>query len=254
MLVFEWRSTVTRVGPPVLAATRPEGANYRSMFAYPSSTAELIRKQGNMKNLDGKMVYCDTILIDIDKEEHVQEVHNIIESLGYGYTMYTTGNRGRHYHIPIKPIQGVNVVYSVKHWLQSVGLWNLIDNSVYRPAGQFRAIGAKHQRTGKLKQAIGSKQSDKILSIALLSPPPVARPLWQLQEGTPESKFNFYLNLLAERGCGQRHQHMYIVFKSAQQAGLDRETAEDCVRWWNATFAETPHSDAAVERKLKGMN
>ena len=193
------------------------------------------------------------ILIDIDKSENVEKVKSLIDNLGIGYEIWTTGNRGCHIHIPIKPMLGVNVVYSQKHWLESVGLWALVDRSIYRPAGLFRAAGAVHSLTKKTKRML-SAHKGKLLEIRMLVPPPVTENNdWDLEETDPSRLFNFFMNLLACRDMGDRHTHMYILFKSGQSAGLPRDEIEDCIRWWNQTMTEMPHRDDAVERKLKGF-
>lgn len=251
-MLYEWRSQVARFGPPKLAEQKPEGAQFRSVFGFPRETANIIERQQSMKNLNGKMLYSDTILVDVDNEAHVDKVVDILNGLHVNYQVCDTGNRGRHFHIPIEPLEGVNVVYSIKHWLQSVGLWPLIDTSIYRPAGQFRAVGAVHRKTGRVKRVTDNVEGRKP-ALKMLTPPPITKPLWQLEEGTPDTIFNFFMNILAERDCGQRHPHLYIIFKSGQSAGYSREEVEECAHWWNQVWTTVPHSYEAVERKLKGM-
>ena len=249
---YEWRKSVVRGGPPVLSDTRIEGAQFRSVYAFPSPTAQIIRTQKTMKNLKGKMVYSDTLLIDVDHEENVQKALDILDRLKVYYIKCDTGNRGMHIHVPIKPMQGVHVIYSQKNWLQSVGLWPLIDTSIYRPAGQFRCIGATHRKTGRIKHVV-EEVDGRTLEIAMLVPPPtVVADSWQVGEGTPESVFIFNMNMLAERGPGQRHMHLYILFRSGQKAGLGREELEECLRWWNS-WQTHPHTDNMMTKKLESF-
>jgi hypothetical protein len=252
-MMYEWRTQVKRVGPPILAPSAPSGAQFRSVYAFPETTVRKITKQNSMKDLDGCMVTSDTVLIDVDKEENVGPARKILEKLGIVVHEYTTGNRGVHWHLPVEVMTGVNVIYSQKQWLKSVGLWSLIDTSIYRPAGQFRAIGATHSKTGRVKALVGMFGTTT-LKIKLLLPPPVtASSSWLLEEGTPETVFAFYMNLLSYRGMGGRHPHIYILFKSGQKAGLDRGEIEECIHWWNNRMTEEPHSHRAVEQKLKGI-
>ncbi len=249
---YEWRETLVRKGPPILSDTATGNAQFRSVYGFPPVTEKLIVAQKHMKNLDGKMLYSDTLLIDIDKQEHVAKAKSLLRELGIGYEVWTTGNRGCHVHIPIQPMVGVNVIYSQKHWLKSVGLWDLIDTTIYRPAGQFRAAGAVHRTTKEIKRRL-SVQQGRLLEIRMLAPPPIVHTDWELEETSPTKLFDFFMNLLARRDMGGRHMHMYILFKSGQKAGLPREEIEDCIRWWNQTMAEVPHRDDAVERKLRGF-
>lgn len=249
---YEWRQSVKRAGLPVLSDVQPEKAQYRSVYGFPSSTQDRITTQGHMKNLEGMMLYSDMLLIDIDDADNVEAALNILKELGIGYSKWTTGNRGVHIHIPIIPMTGVNVIYSQKHWLQSVGLWSLIDSSIYRPAGQFRAPGARHLKTGGIKTKL-KDNTGKLLEIRMLKPPPVVHTDWELETSTPTKEFDFYMNLLSYRSMGGRHPHMYILWMSGKKAGLDREELEDCIRWWNHTCTDLPHSDISITRKIKGF-
>lgn len=251
-MLYEWRKSVVRGGPPVLSDTPIEGAQFQSVYAYPPETARIIRSQKSMKNLNGKMIYSDTLLIDVDEEENVQKALDILNGLGVYYIVCDTGNRGMHVSIPIKPMQGVNVIYSQKQWLKSVGLWPLVDTSIYRPAGQFRCMGAKHRKTGRIKH-VTQEVDGKQLQITMLVPPPtVVDESWKAEAGTPEAVFNFYMNLLAERGPGMRHMHLYISFQSGKQAGLDRAEIEECLRWWNDCQVH-PHTEAMMNKKLESF-
>lgn len=252
-MLYEWRKKVVRGGPPVLAPTRPEGAQFRSVYAFPTDTVQIIQRQQSMKNLNGKMVASDTLLIDVDDAQNVDTCRDILIRLGIKFQEFTTGNRGRHWHIPIDRMIGVNVIYSQTQWLKSVGLWDMIDTSIYRPAGQFRCIGAKHRKTGELKRLV-KEYDGKLLHITTLTPPPVVvKHDWICEEGTPEAEFDFFMNVLAERGEGRRHMHMYITFQSGKQAGLERAEIEDCIRWWNRRMTYTPHSDQMIDKKLRGF-
>lgn len=254
MMIYEWRKKLVRGGPPVLSSTKPEGAQFRSVYAFPTTTVSIIQRQQSMKNLNGKMVASDTLLIDVDDSTHVDTCRDILLQLGIGFQEYTTGNRGCHFEIPIIPMMGVNVIYSQIQWLKSVGLWDMIDTSIYKPAGQFRCIGAKHRKTGQFKRLVQEYKGPKILEITTLSPPPVVvKNDWLCEEGTPESEFDFFMNVLAERGEGKRHPHMYITFQAGKAAGLERAEIEDCIRWWNQHMTYVPHTDQAIEKKLRSF-
>ena len=225
-MLYEWRETVQRKGPPVLkkksSQRRPSSDRYmdfRQILPVSSSTS------GNLKNLNGRVLYSDMLLIDIDKEENKEPALKIMDDLGLHYTVWTTGNRGIHCHVYIKPMQGVNVVYSQQHWLKSVGLWQYIDNSIYRPSGQFRAPGATHSKTNKVKRILREVEGRQ-LEIKMLAPPPVSTKPWDLEESTPTRLFDFYMNLLSYRGTGgQTPSHVHSVCVWTQgRAGQGRST------------------------------
>ena len=251
-MLYEWRSTVVRKGPPNLQEVQPADAQFRSLYGFPTPTASVIQRQSHMKNLEGRMLYSDMMLIDIDDPDNIPAALKVLDNLGIEYSVWTTGHRGIHIHCPITPMTGVNVVYSQRQWLKSVGLWDLVDTSIYRPAGQFRAPGAIHRKTKQPKQRLRDVPG-KLLTIRMLMPPPVVHTDWELEDTDPSKLFDFFMNLLANRGAGGRHMHMYILFKSGRRAGLKRDEVEDCIRWWNGTMTDMPHSELAVEKKLKGF-
>ncbi len=249
----EWRKSVVRYGKPKLAESNPGDYNFHSVYCFPPETVNKIETQGHMKNLDGCSVYSDTLYIDIDKPGHVAKATAILEDLKAPVKILSTGNRGIHAEVATSPLLGPNTIYSQKRWLKSAGLWELVDTSIYRPAGQFRALGAIHQKTGRRKTIVREIAGTPLV-IPMLTPPPIASGVqdWAQEEGSPEAEFQLHLNLLAVRGVGCRTPHMYIVFKSAQRAGLTRQEAEECVYWWNDS-QQDPHPTEYVAKKLRGF-
>jgi hypothetical protein len=248
MILYETRSQVARFGAPVLGNKNDN--NYRSFFGFPSSTQDLIKKQGHVKNLDDQELYCDEILIDIDDSTSVDAVLAAIKKSGFAHTVFTTGNRGCHVSIPIEPVQSKHLVYSVKLFVKGLGIWNLIDTSVFRAAGQFRAVGAKHEKTGKQKSALYAVEGS-IPKLRIVVPPPVAHTRLDVNhEPTEQDKFQLYMNMLAARDPGARTPHFYILFKSCIRAGLDNPS--EIILWWNSTQKE-PHPDKYVINKIRGF-
>ena len=246
---YEYRDAVARFGEPILEPNASRQYSFRSVFGYPEETVQFIQSNGNTQGLKGKLVYCDTVLIDIDEEENVEQVLHIISDLGIGNTVWNTGNRGVHLHIPIEPITGVNVVYSVTEWLKGIGVWSLIDSSIYREGGQFRVPGATHTKTGRVK-VLETEVDGTVPTVTLLVPPPVAPRNDLVTDGDP---LEFYLNLLQRRGEGGRHMHLFILWQSGRAMGLDRDELESALHWWNDTKTDTPHTSSMMAKKLKGF-
>ena len=250
---YEYRKDVVRIGKPELKPDAIyEGYNFRSVYGYPEDTAQFITDNGNTKNLKGKSVYSDSVLIDVDKEEHVDPVKQILEDNDIPYEQYTTGNRGSHFHIPIIPMIGTHVISSQIQWLKAMRMWDLIDNTIYREGGQFRTVGATHKKTRKQKCLVYSVKGEPI-KIPKFIPPPKPNIAYDVVEGSPEARQAFVTNLFAKRQQGQRHMHMYILWRSGLRAGHDPEHVKDLIRKWNDQ-QDTPHSPDAVEMKLRGYN
>ena len=123
MRVKEWRTGLQRNGPPNLQPSQPPGSQFQSVYWFPHATAMRIQAQGNMKNLEGLDLWTDTLLVDIDQPENIPPALEILRDIGCGWEMWTTGNRGAHFHIPHNPLEGTDVIYSQIQWMKSVGLW-----------------------------------------------------------------------------------------------------------------------------------
>jgi len=248
MILYEIRETVARVGAPVLGDKNDN--NYRSFFGFPQSTQALIKKQGHVKNLDGQELYCDEVLVDVDDNTSIDATLAAIKKSGYAHTVYTTGNRGCHISIPIEPIQHRQLVYSVKQFVKSLGIWEYIDTSVFRAAGQFRAVGARHEKTGKHKSEL-YKVEGTVPKIRILTPPPMTHTKINVNhEPTEQDKYQLYINMLAAREPGARTPHFYILWRSCIRAGV--ENPSEIILWWNRTQKE-PHTDSYVTNKIRGF-
>lgn len=246
MIQYEYRDSVVRSGSPVLREVADRQYSFRSCFGYPEETAQYIETNGNTKGLSGKVVYCDMILIDVDEEGNVDAVKELVSNMGLGYSLWTTGNRGIHIHIPIDSVEGVNVPYSITEWLRGAGLWSLIDTTIYKAGSQFRVPEAIHDNTG-LAKTLTKEVAGSTPTVPLLVPPPTVQRNDLVVDGDP---YDFYSNLLQSRGEGGRHMHMFILWQAGRAAGLDRETVLEWIRWWNDNKAETPHTESMLAKKF----
>jgi hypothetical protein len=250
--VTEYRKKTIRPHKPILL----EGPgrvqyNFQSIYKFPETTADFIKTNGNTKNLKGMPVFSDKLFIDIDEDKNVNEALKIIKDLNIAYSVWNTGGRGRHIHINIQPMSGVNVVYSQRLWLEQVGLWELIDTSIYREGGIIRTPGAVHQRTGGV-MVCEEQHEGTTLTIRTLTPPPVVHSVARQVTGSVSAEFDFFMNLLAKKDCGLRHTHMYILWNRGIEAGYSEEEVADAIHWWN-NRQDQPHTYAVVEQKLKGF-
>jgi len=247
----EYRKEVKRKGRPVVAASRPTEANFMSVYQYPQTTVDFINTNGNTKDLKGKPVISDMLYIDVDVQENIKPVLDLLESEGIRHFIYTTGNRGCHIHIPIERMEGTNIPYSQVEWLRDIGLLELVDSSIYREGGQIRAIGATHQKTGKLKELVETVEG-AIPTIEIREQPPESR--WEgMDELDVEALLEYKLNLMEERGEGGRHQHIYIIYKQGLLAGLSETQIWEDITWWNDHMTRRPHSADMIDRKLVAL-
>lgn len=245
----EVRTDVVRAGPPIIVKVGdiipPSVFNFRSTFDYPTEVAQRITNAGNTAGLKGLPVSCVCIYIDVDENREVATVRGLLKEMGITFEEYQTGNRGCHFHIPLASrLSGTNVIYTVTDWLKRMEIWHLIDTTVYREGGQFRMESATHAKTGKPKILV-EETDGKLLELELKVKPPEA-PLESRQTG---SKREFFMNLMLNRGIGQRHMHMYILWKSGLAAGLAEQEVREAIHGWNER-QDYSHPPTIVDIKL----
>ncbi len=162
--MYEMRRAVQRRGLPELEELTDElvssakGYNFRSVYGYPTEVLSNIKANGNTKGLKGKPVISTTLLIDCDSDGDADTCRRQLETLGIKFTTYTTGNRGRHYHVPIEAMVGTDVIHSQITWLKNNNLWSVVDTSIYREGGMYRLEGATHSKTGFKKKKLEKKK------------------------------------------------------------------------------------------------
>lgn len=242
-LYREYRDGVIRTGKPILSSSHIK-SQFMSVFKYPESTHLFIKHQGHMKDLKGKEVYCDELLLDVDNPEQLEPVIDVLRNLGWNYTQYTTGNRGAHFHVCIKPIMGEHVPYSIKQFLRRVELFERVDTSFYHPAGQFRQEGATHQKTGKIKTLVTSRQG------LVPTIPIVAEPEPEIDEEVSEdthTKFMYGVLLLSDVGKGKRYHRLYAIVRHGLKLGYDPSSIRYDVGLWNDNLLY-PHSDTDINK------
>jgi hypothetical protein len=248
---YEFRTNKIRYGSPKLMESPDRQYTYRSLYGYGPETTKMIETNGNTRGLKGQPVFSDLIIIDCDTGEEGLVVQNRLEALGVNFEQWLTGNRGCHFHIPIEPMYGTDVIWSQTLWLTDIGLWDVIDTSIYREGGQIRVPGAVHEKTGRVKEKVRTVEGDKPRI------PIKKQPNTPVQSnhvpGTPEAKEEYRRNLLYRRSEGGRHTHMYILWRRGIEAGLDLETIKEDIRKWNEERAEPSHLPHIVEAKIRGF-
>lgn len=250
-LLYEWRPKLHRAKdtPPVLSLEPVEGSCFRSVYGYPPETAAQIKKQQNVAGLHGMPVQNTHLFIDVDEDENVEEVERVIAGLGAGFSKWTTGNRGAHFHIDTEAITHSHLPYSHAEFVRGLGIAGLVDMTIYRHHSIFRVPGAIHQDTGKPKECL-YQVDGPVLSIPIVIEPEPE--FANYEEATPEAVRIFKKNLVQRRGVGRRHLHLFILFESGMHAGQDIDSMLEYLYWWNAQ-QKTPHSEEAIYRKWKGF-
>tara|TARA_R110000822_G_scaffold216824_1_gene351371 strand:+ start:84 stop:866 length:783 start_codon:yes stop_codon:yes gene_type:complete len=259
--MYELRRTVLRIGPPELAVFENDlsasalGYNFRSVYGYASEVIDKITAANNTKGLKGLPVYTDVLAIDADTDESARYCENKLKELGFSYTVYNTGNRGLHFHLPIVDLMGTDVIHSQIMWLKNNGLWAQVDTSIYREGGMYRLEGATHSKTGRKKTKLRTVPG-LVLAVPIVKTPAPVRikaSRAAVSEDIPSERQEYFVNLTSPRDEGGRHLHFYILWKQGLRAGLSEDQIAEDILWYNRNFCYPPHHEQEVLRKIGGF-
>ena len=238
MIKYEYRSTGRRTSKPKLLKNYEfRGlAGFRSLFGFSKEAIDHIEYTQATRGVGKFPLYMDTLILDFDDNPLAQEkAKEWLEEKGYGYTTYTTGNRGEHIHIPIEPMQQIGLAPLVKSIVQK--LFPGADESIYKPTGVIRLPGTYHSKTGskmcKLNDIKGTK-----LRIINYKPEGFAPIPYGLKEQNPEQLEAWLIRDLHKYvGDGGRNNHLFHICATAIRLGYPFETTEELARSWNETYA-----------------
>lgn len=249
--MFEWRTEPLRKHDPILSETMVEGSVFRSVYWFDSEAVKHVQKTQSTAGLNAFSVSSRCLYVDVDNIANLPKVESIINGLGAPYSKWSTGNRGAHFHIEIEPMQGDLVPPSQAAFVESLGLKSLVDMSIYRHHSIFRIPGAVHKKTGKKKKMVYEILEGDPLTIPIKQPTQVV--YHNMESGSASKWKRFKLNIIQQRGPGQRHQHLYILFVSGLEAGLSSEDVLSWMLWWNS-IQDQPHTESAVRNKWRSFN
>ena len=246
----EYRMNPYREGRPIMLKAPDRQYTFQTVYGFLEPTVDRIQATGHMRGLTGCDVFSDRIFIDVDTGDEAAIVEDLLQHQSFRVEVWSTGNRGLHFEIPIEPMMGPNVIYSQKRWLRLIGVWDSIDTSIYKEGGLIRCHGAIHAKTGRPKIKV-REHPGVTLALPTLVPPP--RPVQQQHTVKGDSQLLYRRNLLYSRGPGQRHTHCFILWKRGLEADRPIDAIHDDIRWWNQWRAIPPHPEYIIERKLRGF-
>lgn len=242
MYWVEVRATVRRSGAPKLVPLHDVDTytGFRSAFAFPDDVAECIREGSSTRDLRGLSVYSDMLFVDFDDQDSTRFREFLLRE-GLSFTQWDSGHRSRHYHIPIVPMEGPWVPLAQKDWTKVHA--PTADISFLHAAGMYRLPRTYHAKTGRPKALIEKVEGGPITI------PKTEPKAFRLPTAVTEKTEEDLLLLLTQRATvGGRSMHLFKIAVTSAELGHTPETALDNMRYWNANFAERPHSDSVLIR------
>lgn len=127
-------------------------AGFSSLYGVSEEDARKLEAAGSYAGFRGK-VWSDKLWIDTDSLEQSEAVESKLRALGLAYDKYFSGSRGHHYGIPRNAEPSEILPLLDKQWCEE-NLGTSADLKLYSHLHLFRRPGARHEKTGKLKERI----------------------------------------------------------------------------------------------------
>ncbi len=230
---------------------------FRSMYMFPKDAVDFMMKNDSVGGITRYPVYSDTLFVDFDSGDGSSEAFEaILQSQKYAYTLYNSGKKGVHFHVPIDPMFHTDVPHSQRIWMASLGLAS-VDLSIYRHTGLFRLPGTIHKDTGRKKEMVRESLGLR-LSIPIV-PRNVSDITIETYGGSTfaQALQNALRSFIDDPGPGNRHMRLVQVAKGFIEAGISAEASEEIIRAVNAEWSNPKADDEisdCVRRAVRWSN
>lgn len=239
MFHVELRRTVERTGPLhyVTLAEVEKHTGFRSVYAIDAQTTKQITQAKSFRGLQ-PAVYSNCLFVDFDGDEGVTEFAERLTSEGIGYTCWSTGRRGAHFHVPCVPMFGVHVPHSQLLWVEAraTGPW---DRTIYRPFSLIRLPGTWHEKNPGHRKEIMAWGEGTLANIPMVVPVPIE--IRSPERGQNES--DFWAATLVPKSEPGRTARVFYLGALARECGVDYDKARDAILHWAANQARPPLTD-----------
>jgi hypothetical protein len=248
---FEIRQTVQRMSREVHLFAGDELENkygFVSVYGFDAALTALIRDRQSTRDLKDFPVYSETLYVDFDSNDGLDEFLAALRDEHYTYELWSTGNRGAHVHIPIVPMYGKTVPDSQREWVLSIATPTAaVDTTIYRHAAMIRLPDTfSEKNAGHSKHLINRHVGSRKAEIPLLPPrPPVSLP--SLDSGEPADRAVFYAMYQCSQGEPGRRNFIWRFGATAAEAGIPLDEALDAAMAWGARRCDPPLPPAVVE-------
>jgi hypothetical protein len=214
---------------------------FRSVYAFDAETVETIKEARSTRNLGNAQVYSDTLFVDFDGTDPAS-FRAALVALGVGFSVFDSGNRSIHFHVPIVPMLGAWIPQAQKDWVKK-NAGGLADISFYHAAGMYRLPRTHHVKTGRAK-VLTEQVAGGLLEIPKQVNKVIPLPGMSERERSEEGLTHI---LLRRAGIGGRTAHLFKLVSYAHGLGRSYDEALEMAQLWNAVFTAVPLAAQAVE-------
>ena len=251
MIKYEIRASVRRNTQIrlVRASELSEYTGFRSVYGFDESVSDMIEYLGSTAGLDDFPVYSDVLLVDFDDEwKAADRLAEKLKRWGTGYKRYHSGGRSAHFHIPIRPLKGLDIPHRQKLWMEKHA--PRADMSIYNKSSLFRLEGTYHRKyPGECKRLVEEFEGE------LLEIPKVRRKFIRhsdISTRSPEEAAIWVTrNEMSPAGEGGRNRHCHMLLKRCIEAGYDEDIAAEKAFRWNYKYCSPPMDDGEVSQIIR---
>jgi hypothetical protein len=252
----EIRPTLKRIGPPVFVPIDRvyEYQGFRSIFGIKDLAAAKCKQEGSTAGLTDDDLYCDTLFLDFDNDTTAEDkARDALLDKKVKFSEYTTGGRGRHFHVPIRVLTSGSITSDVKGFVRDN--FPGADLSIYKTSGIIRLPGTYHEKyPGRKKELIKTvrgglleiKQNDELY--------PMPKVVREVEENSTEALFSALFRPIKEGG---RNTKIFILGCLAKESGLPFDEALNMALKYNMTQVWPPLPDneilATIRSSFNGL-
>lgn len=223
---------------------------FRSVYGFSEEDAKIIRDSNCSRDFKRFAQFSDCLFLDLDDgEASVDGVVAFLKAEGIGFSLYKSGSKGYHTHIPSEPKFGYNVAYSQKVLIESLGI--PADLSLYRPGSLFRLPGTVHRKTSQPKELI-QKFDGALLDYDLVGEP-TPKPA-EFTLGDDSDLETTLLSLITYIGHpprnGNRHLTIWSHAERLRRQGLSQGTVLDLLERVNLSWENQAKPESEVRRAV----
>lgn len=228
----------------VFRVTDLPSAGFSSLYRITAETAEALNASG-ISGYKGA-VWSPGLWIDCDTEESAMETRAELSRQGLAFEVWSTGNRGLHFHIE-RPHAPSHLLPQIdREWVKS----NIpaCDTSIYSNLHMFRNPGSRHQKTGKPKIMLERVPGQPLLLGDTVS---LRQSVSTTRVATNKSIFinNYIMNLTVPVEEGKRHETLLHLALAMNRVGEPLEFIERWLQHVNLLYSEQK-PDGEIERIL----
>ena len=126
-------------------------SGFASVYNFSEADARSMEAAGTYKAFKGT-VFSPFLKLDCDDGVSASHVEVRLLALGVGFSKFSTGNRGFHYHVPREILPSHTLPALDKQFVARE--FPGADVSFYHHVGMYRQVGAIHSKTGRRKESL----------------------------------------------------------------------------------------------------